>query len=78
MNRLIMGLERLENDISSMSENDVKNKKLDYLKDLLKIIVDTNQKLDDMPDLETEEEVKKKTRKNRKGIKNINSTTNDY
>ena len=42
-----------------MSENDVKNKKLDYLKDLDKTIVDTSQKLDDMPDLETKEDAAK-------------------
>ena len=42
-----------------MSENDVKNKKLDYLKDLDKSIVDTSQKLDDMPDLETKEDAAK-------------------
>ena len=51
--RLNIGLERLENDISNMSENDVENKKLDYLKDLVKTIVD------DMPPLETEEDAEK-------------------
>ena len=30
-----------------MSENDVKNKKLDYLKDLVRTIVDASQKLDE-------------------------------
>ena len=42
--RLNIGLERLENDIKNMFENDVKNKKLDYLKDLVRSIVDTSQK----------------------------------
>ena len=35
-----------------MSENEVENKRLDYLRDLIKNIVDVNQKLDDMPSLE--------------------------
>ena len=59
LTRLIIGLERLENDINDMSENDVKSKQLDYLKDLVRKIVDANQKLDDMPDLEPEEKQQK-------------------
>ena len=37
----------MQNDIKNMSENDVKNKKLDYLKDLVRTIVDASQKLDE-------------------------------
>ena len=57
-----------------MPEDEVKNK--NFLKDLVRTIFDTNQKLDNMPPLETKEEAKKKTTRTR--IKNINSTTNDY
>ena len=53
--RLNIGLKRLENDINNMSEDEVENKKLDYLRDLFRKIVDVNQNLDDTPDLETEE-----------------------
>ena len=38
-----------------MSENELKNKKLNYLKDLVRKIVDANQKLDDMSPLKTAE-----------------------
>ena len=37
-----------------MSENEVKNKKLDFLAGLAEKIVDTNEQLN-MPELETEE-----------------------
>ena len=33
--RLNIGLKRLENDINNMSEEEVENKKLDYLRDLV-------------------------------------------
>ena len=46
-----------------MPENDVKNKKLDYLKDLVKTIVNTSQKLNDMPLLETEEQAEKRQKR---------------
>ena len=42
-----------------MSEDEVKNKNLEYLKDLVRIIIDTKQK-DDMPDLENGEEAEKR------------------
>ena len=42
-----------------MSEDEVKNKNLNYLKYLVRTIIDTKQK-DDMPDLETEEEAAKR------------------
>ena len=58
--RLNIGLERLENDTSNMYENDVNNQKLDYRKDIVKTIVDVNQKLDDMPDLESKESASQK------------------
>ena len=54
MNRLTIGLEQLEDDINNMSENEVKNKRLDYLKDLIKNIITAGQKFDDMPEEEIE------------------------
>ena len=45
--RLNIGLERLENYINNMSEDEVENKKLDYLRHLVKKIVDASQKLDE-------------------------------
>ena len=75
MVHLNIGLERIENGIKSMSEDKVEEKKhLDYLKNLVTAIVDAGQKYD-MPDLETEEEAEKKTRKR---IENINPKTYDY
>ena len=47
---------------SNMSQNEVENKKLESLKDLVKTIVDTSQKLDGMPSLETEEEAPQRQR----------------
>ena len=38
-----------------MFEDEVKNRRLDYLKDLVRTIVDTSQKSDDIPDSESEE-----------------------
>ena len=53
---LIIVLRKLEKDIRNMPEDEVEKKRLNYLKDLVRKIVDTNQKFDDMPPLETEEE----------------------
>ena len=55
MAHLIIALRKLDGDIKNMSEDEVENRRLNYLKDLVRKIVDANQKLDDMPDLETEE-----------------------
>ena len=55
IDRLNIGLKRLENDIKNMSEDEVGNKTLNYLRDVVRTIVDGTQKLDDMPDLESEE-----------------------
>ena len=55
MINLVFGLNKLDNDIRNMSEDEVRNKRVDYLKYLVRKIVDVNQELDDMPDLETEE-----------------------
>ena len=52
---LIIGLRKLDSDIGNMSEDEVKNKRLRYLKDLVRKIVDTNQQVDDISDLETKE-----------------------
>ena len=54
--RLNVGLEMLENDIKNMSGDKVENKKFCYLKALVRKIVDANQKLDDMPPLESEKD----------------------
>ena len=54
--RLNVGLQMLENDIKNMSEDEVENKKLGYLKGLVRKIVDANQKLDDMQPLESEKD----------------------
>ena len=43
--RLNIGLKRLENDINNISEDEVENKILDYLRDLVRKIVDASQKL---------------------------------
>ena len=55
MVHLIIGLEKLKEEIENMSKDAVGNKKFGYLKDLVRKIVDANQKLDEMSDLETEE-----------------------
>ena len=55
MVHLIIGLRKLDRDIKNMSKDEVKNRRLNYFKDLVRKIVDANKKLDDMPDLETEE-----------------------
>ena len=44
---LNIGLERLENDINNMSEDEVENRRLNYLKDLVRKIVDASQKLEE-------------------------------
>ena len=43
--RLNIGLNRLENDTNNMSEDEVENKILEYLRDLVRTIVDASQKL---------------------------------
>ena len=53
---LIAGLIRLENVIKNMPEDEVKNKGLDLLKNIVRKIVDPNQILDDLPPSETEKE----------------------
>ena len=60
MTLLIAGLIRLENVIKNMPEDEVKNKGLDLLKNIVRKVVDVNQILDDMPPLETEEEAEKR------------------
>ena len=42
--RLNIGLKRLENDIKNMSEDEVKNRRLNYLKDLVEAIVNASKK----------------------------------
>ena len=42
--RLYIGVKRLENDIKNMSEDDVKNRRLNYFKDLVETTVNASQK----------------------------------
>ena len=62
MVHLIIGLRELDSDITNMSKNEVKNKRLDYLKDSLRSIVDANQNLDDMLPLQSEEDAAERQR----------------
>ena len=39
-----IGVKRLENDIKNMSEDDVKNNRLNYFKDLVETTVNASQK----------------------------------
>ena len=45
--RLNIGLKKVENDKKNMSGNDVRNKKLGYLKDLVRTIVNASKKKDE-------------------------------
>ena len=57
MGHLIIRLRKLKKDnIQNMSEDEIKNKRLDYLKDFAKTIINANQKLDAMPTLKKEED----------------------
>ena len=47
MVHLIIGLGKLDGDIKNMSEDAVENRILNYLKDLVRKIVDANQKLEE-------------------------------
>ena len=67
MVHLIIGLRKLENDIRNMSEDEGENKRLSYLRDLFRKIVDANQKLDDMSPLKTEKSATEKQK--RQGLK---------
>ena len=44
---LIITLRKLDGDIKNISEDEVENRRLNYLKDLVRTIIDTNQKLDE-------------------------------
>ena len=68
MVHLLIGLTKLEKGMRDMSEDEVKYKRLDYLKDLVTNIVDVNQKLDDMPDFESDESAAKRQQKG-KGLR---------
>ena len=63
MVHLIIGLRKLEKDIRNMSEDEVENKRLSYLNNLVRTIIDTNQKLDE----NSEEKAEK--RQQGKGLK---------
>ena len=56
------GLSELKNDIKNMSEDEVKNKGLDLLKNIVEKILDANKRLD-MPELETEESAAQRQQK---------------
>ena len=58
MTILIIGLRKLDTDIKNMSKDEVENRRLNFLKNLVRTIIDTNQKLD--------EKVKKKLHKDSK------------
>ena len=47
MAHVIIGLRKLDEDINNVSENEVENRRLNYLKDLVRKIVGANQKLDE-------------------------------
>ena len=69
MVHLIIGLRKLDSDMKNMCEDEAENKKLDYLRDLVRNIVDSNQELDDMPQLESEESAAQ--RQQRQGLKTM-------
>ena len=52
VSNLIVGLKKLQKDINDMPKDEVENKKLGYLKNLIENIVDVNQVLDDMSPFE--------------------------
>ena len=56
MTHLVFGLEKLEKDIRNMFEDELQNRRLNYLKDLVRTIIGTNQKLDNISALERKEE----------------------
>ena len=64
MTILIIGLRKLGSDIKNMSEDKVENRKLNYLRDLVRTIIDTNQKLD-----EKSEEEATQRRQKEQGLK---------
>ena len=47
MTTLIIGLRKLDGDVRNMSEDEVENRRLNYLNDLVRTIIDKNQKLDE-------------------------------
>ena len=61
-------LRDLKNDTKSMSENEVKNKKLDLLAGLVEKILDTNEQLN-MPESETEESAEQRRNQQGPGLK---------
>ena len=56
MTHLIFGLKKLKKDLRNMFEDEVQNRRLNYLKDLVRTIIGTNQKLDNISALERKEE----------------------
>ena len=52
-----------------MSENEVKNKGLDLLKNIVEKIVDANKLYKDMPELETEKSAERRRNQQRQGLK---------
>ena len=61
-------LRDLKNDIKNMSENELKNKKLDLLADLVEKILDINKQLN-MLELETEESAEQRRNQQGQGLK---------
>ena len=61
-------LRDLKNDIKNMSENEVKNKKIDLLAGLVEKILDTDEQLN-TPELETEESAEQRRNQQGQGFK---------
>ena len=66
MFNLIVGLNKLSDDINDMPKNEVKDMRLEALKNMIKYIINYNQNLDDMLPLESKEDAAQ-----RKGIRPI-------
>ena len=62
------GLLKLKTDTKTMSENEVKNKGLDILKNIVEKVLDAN-KLLDMPELETEKFPEQRRNQQGQGLK---------
>ena len=60
-------LKNLKNDIKNMSEDEIKDKKLNLIVDLVEKILDTNEQLN-MSELETEESAAQKREHEGKGL----------
>ena len=62
------GLLRLKTDIKNMSKNEVKNKGLDLLKNIVEKILDANELLD-IPELESEKSAEQRRNQQEQGLR---------